>query len=164
MQAAAAATNSTRSRIAILAAGVLVAANGGVPVLWGDVYPFTSAPMFRDAPTECCQYTVRSLDQQGLEQASWLLQRVYDGNPVGYGVGIQAPRVLEQRYGEVHDQASIQQHVSRQFSHPANAAHPAVEIEQTVLGAQADGSVGPLRTERYVIERHVIEPGKVEQQ
>ena len=153
MEAAAAeATNGIRSRNALLAAGVLLAANIGVPVLWGDVYPFTSAPMFRDAPTECCQYTIRSLDQQGLNPADWLLHRVYDGNPVGYGVGLQAPPVLEQRYGDVHDLAAIQQHVARQFKRAANATHRTVEIQQIVIGALANGSVGPVRTQSYVVD------------
>ena len=38
---------SIRPRLATAAAAALLAANVIVPFLWGDVYPFTSAPMFR---------------------------------------------------------------------------------------------------------------------
>ena len=38
------------------ALGVFVAANGFVPLICGDIFPFTSSPMFRDAPRAYCVY------------------------------------------------------------------------------------------------------------
>ena len=40
----------SRSQIALGAVGALLLANALAPLIWGDVYPFTSAPMFRDSP------------------------------------------------------------------------------------------------------------------
>src|SRR5262245_18303184 len=91
------------SRTAIIAVALLLAANVVVPLLWGDVYPFTSAPMFRDSPRQFCNYHVYSPAGEELSAANWNLQRVYDGNPVGYGVGVRPPPVIEQEFGVVHD-------------------------------------------------------------
>src|SRR4051812_46002343 len=88
-----------RSRLALAAAALLLAANVVVPALWGDVYPFTSAPMFRDSPARCCGYHVFAPDGRELPAENWLVQRVYDGNPVGYGVGVRPPAVIEQTFG-----------------------------------------------------------------
>src|SRR5262245_10452842 len=111
-------TASARSRIGIGAAVALLAANVVVPLIWGDVYPFTSAPMFRDAPREFCNYRIYSAQGQELEAADWLVQRVYDGNPVGYGVGMRPPAVLEQEFGIVPDEAAAREHIQRQLAEP----------------------------------------------
>src|SRR3954469_6337007 len=93
---------SIRSRLAIAAAAAVLVANVVVPLLWGDVYPFTSAPMFRDSPRQFCNYHVYAADGTELPATDWLVQRVYDGNPVGYGVGVRPPAVLEQEFGVIH--------------------------------------------------------------
>src|SRR4051812_28304405 len=99
-----------RSRLAMIAAAILLMANVVVPLVWGDVYPFTSAPMFRDSPRQCCTYRVLDADGRPLAADEWLLQRVYDGNPIGYGVGVRPPPVIEQQFGVVHDEVCIRQH------------------------------------------------------
>src|SRR5437763_1160548 len=96
-----------RSRIALAAVTLLLAANVVVPILWGDVYPFTSAPMFRDSPTECCNYQVYASDGQELPAEGWLLHLIYDGNPIGYGVGVCPPDIIEQQFGLAHDEAEV---------------------------------------------------------
>lgn len=143
--------SSSRSRAALLAAALLLAANVVVPLVWGDVYPFTSAPMFRDAPVRCCQYRVLV---NGVEQppAEWLLQRIYDGNPVGYGVGIAPPEILEREYGIVHDESAVRRHVHRQLTMPQRGQIQNVEIIQDVLGAMGP-SVGVIETHRWTIQR-----------
>src|SRR4051794_30143843 len=88
-----------RSRGAIASVAALLAANVIVPLLWGDVYPFTSAPMFRESPRQFCNYRVYGPSCEELPLVDWNLQRVYDGNPVGYGVGVRPPPVLEQEFG-----------------------------------------------------------------
>ena len=82
----------------LAAAGLLLAANVVVPLLFGDVYPFTSAPMFRDCPGQCANYRVLAADGRELPAEEWLLSRVYDGNPVGYGVGVRPPALNEQAF------------------------------------------------------------------
>src|SRR5687767_5926838 len=106
----------------MVAVGLLLAANAIVPLVWGDVYPFSSAPMFRDSPTQYADYRVYDPRgnllpskhyalQKHMSADPFLIGRVYDGNPVGYGVGIAPPPVLEQEFGVVHDEATVRRHI-----------------------------------------------------
>src|SRR5947199_10639013 len=122
----------TRSRIGMSAAAALLAANVVVPLIWGDVYPFTSAPMFRDAPRQFCNYRVYSIKGKLLDPADWLVQRVYDGNPVGYGVGVRPPLVLEQEFGVVPDEAAVRHYFQRQLAEPQHGQHTFVDVVQEV--------------------------------
>jgi hypothetical protein len=144
-------TTTVRSRIGMAAAALLLLANILVPLGWGDVYPFTSAPMFREAPIECCQYRVL-VDGQEQPASDWCLQRIYDGNPFGYGVGIKPPSVLEQAYGVIHDEPTVRVHIQRQYSLPQHQRIQRVEVIQDVLGATGQ-TVGIVRTNRWTIER-----------
>jgi len=130
---------------------MLLAANVVIPLVWGDLYPFTSAPMFRDSPRECCNYRVFAADGRELAAEDWLVQRVYDGNPVGYGVGIRPPAVLEQEFGVVHDEAAVRRHIQRQLAEPGHQQHEFVDVEQGVLGPIDAGRVGVVRSERWRI-------------
>jgi hypothetical protein len=133
----------------MIAAGVLLAANLVVPVLWGDVYPFTSAPMFRDAPRECCNYKVYDPAEKELPTEDWLLQRVYDGNPVGYGVGVRPPAVLEQEFGVVHEESAVREHAASRFNALNNSAFEYVDVVQETIGPVDGQHVGVLRTLRW---------------
>ena len=146
-------TSPFRSRAAIAATLLLLAANIFVPLHWGDVYPFTSAPMFRDCPERCCNYRVFAADGQELPAEEWLVQRVYDGNPVGYGVGICAPAVIEQEFGVVHEDAAVRQHIQQQLAQPRHQEHAYVEVVQEVIGPLDSGRVGIVETRRWRIER-----------
>jgi hypothetical protein len=137
----------------LAAAGLLLAANVVVPLVWGDLYPFTSAPMFRDCPAECCNYRVLAADGRELPVDDWLVQRVYDGNPIGYGVGLCPPAVLEQEFGRIHDAAVVRQHIERQFARPCNAAYDQVEVVQDVIGPRDGERVGVVRTNRLRVQR-----------
>jgi len=132
---------------------LLLAANIVVPLLWGDVYPFTSAPMFRDCPEKCCNYRVFAADGQELPAEEWLLHRIYDGNPVGYGVGVCAPAVIEQEFGVVHEDAAVRQHIQAQLAQPRHQEHAYVEVVQEVIGPLDSGRVGIVETRRWRIER-----------
>ncbi len=146
-----------------LAVGVLLVANALIPPLCGDIYPFTSGPMFRDAPTRYADYRVfdpagnelptrhYALDKDKTEDPL-LLGRVYDGNPVGYGVGISPPPVLEQKFGVVHDEATVRRHIQQQLARPENAKYLYVVVEQDVIGP-VDGRVGVVKTNRWTVER-----------
>src|SRR6266481_7949421 len=123
-----------RFRTAMGAASCLLIANIVIPLIGGDVYPFTSAPMFRDSPSQCCNYRVFSADGRELKPQDWRLQRIYDGNPVGYGVGVRPPAVLETQFGVVHDEATVRQHIERQFAEPANRGHEFIDVVQEIIG------------------------------
>jgi hypothetical protein len=141
-----------RTRLALAAAMLLLAANIVVPLVWGDVYPFTSAPMFREAPQCCCNYRVYAADGTELPERDWLVQRVYDGNPVGYGVGICQPAVLEQQFGVVHSEEAVRRHAARQFAEPQNHAHACVEVVQSVVGPIDSQRVGVVAESRWTID------------
>jgi hypothetical protein len=140
-----------RDRWGLIAAGLLLLANIIVPAVIGDLYPFTSGPMFRDAPTRYCNYRV--LDPAGNELAheSFLTQRIYDGNPVGYGVGIRPPAVLEE-FGAERDQAYCQQHILSHLTREQNRKYPYVTIEQEVIGPIDNEHVGVIRTDRWRVD------------
>lgn len=150
------------SLVGPLAVGLLLAANAIVPVLCGDVYPFTSGPMFRDAPTQYADY--RIFDPAGKELPTrhyaldkvksddpFHIGRVYDGNPVGYGVGIAPPPVLEQEFGVVHDEATVRRHIEQQLARPENANLEYVMVEQKVIGAIDKQRLGTMKTNRWKI-------------
>jgi hypothetical protein len=143
----------TRDQIALASAGIFLLANIVVPTVIGDLYPFTSGPMFRDSPTQYCNYRVYGPDGQLLDAETFMVQRIYDGNPVGYGVGIKPPEVLEE-FGTVRDQAKCCQHVLAHLSAEANRKYRYVEIEQEVVGAIDSQRVGVIRekSQRWRVE------------
>jgi hypothetical protein len=143
---------SNRSWLPIAAVAALLAANIVVPLLWGDVYPFTSAPMFRDSPRQFCHYRIYSPSGDELPLVNWNLERVYDGNPVGYGVGLRPPPVLEQQFGVVHDESTVRQHVERQFGRLSNSQFEFVDVVQEVIGPTNKQRVGVVATNRWRID------------
>jgi hypothetical protein len=134
--------------------GLFLAAHVVVPLVWGDVYPFTSAPMFRDNPERYCSYHVFAPDGTELPQEDWLVQRVYDGNPVGYGVGVTPPAVIEQEFGVVHERQEIQEHIRRQFKN-LSPSYPYVEVQQRAFGPLGGGTIGILKVSSWRIDRPV---------
>jgi hypothetical protein len=140
------------SRAAIFAAGLLLAANVVVPLVWGDVYPFTSAPMFRDCPSQCCDYCVIAGSRE-LPAEKWLVQRVYDGNPVGYGVGVRPPAVIEQEFGVVHEDQAVRKHIEQCLGAPEHQSHESVEVIRRIVGPVDGYHVGVVRTDRWRIDR-----------
>jgi len=141
------------SRIAMGTVACLLIANMIIPLVGGDIYPFTSAPMFRDSPSQCCSYQVLSADGRELNRENWLLQRVYDGNPVGYGVGIRPPAILETQFGVIHDALAVRQHVERQFYEPMNREHEFVDVIQEVVAPTDSQHIGVVSRQRRRIER-----------
>ncbi len=135
------------------AAAMLLAANVVVPLALGDVYPFTSAPMFRDNPQTCCNYRVLGPDGTELPAEEWLCQRIYDGNPLGYGVGIQPPAVIEQCFGDVHSEEHVREHIQRLLLEPRHRDLPHVEVVQEVIGPIDAERVGVVATHRFVVQR-----------
>jgi hypothetical protein len=141
-----------------LAAGGLLLACVIVPLVWGDVYPFTSAPMFRDNPQQCCNYRVYGPDEQELPAEDWLCHRVYDGNPLGYGVGIQPPAILEGQFGHVCTEDDVRQHIQRLLEQPESHELEYVEIVQEVIGPVNSQRVGVIETRRVKVDRPTTKP------
>jgi hypothetical protein len=132
---------------------MLLAANVVVPLVWGDVYPFTSAPMFRDNPRQCCNYRVYAPDGTELPAEEWLCQRVYDGNPLGYGVGIEPPPVLECEFGQIHSERQVREHVARLLNDPRHRMLAYVVVEQALVGPLDAERVGVVRESRLMVQR-----------
>jgi hypothetical protein len=140
-----------------IAAAILLAANVVVPLVWGDVYPFTSAPMFRDNPQQCCNCRVYAPDGTELPAEDWLCHRIYDGNPLGYGVGIEPPPVLEREFGQIHSEQHVREHIERLLDQPQHRNLPYVEVVQEVIGPIDAERVGPLPPQRFVVRRGEVE-------
>lgn len=71
-----------------------------LPFVVEEVFPVTTAPMFRDNPHQYCEFTVFGPEGESLELEPFGLHRVYDGNPAGYGSGRLAAPSLD-RFGIV---------------------------------------------------------------
>jgi hypothetical protein len=142
-----------RSQLAFAAVGLLLVANIAIPLVLGDVYPFTSAPMFRDTPMCCCNYHVYAPDGRELPAEDWLVQRIYDGNPIGYGVGIRPPPVLESKFGHICEESTVRQHIAAQFANPKNEGLPHVEVVQEHIGPTDSQHVGIVHSHRWRVDR-----------
>jgi hypothetical protein len=99
-----------RRTIEIVAVGVFIAINVIAPFAVGELYPFTVSPMFRDQPKQYCTYQLFDDDGNKLELEPYGLHLVYDGNPPGLGMGIEAAPTLHP-FGEVPDIETVEQHV-----------------------------------------------------
>jgi hypothetical protein len=146
-------TREFRYRLLPLAlVSLFLAAHVVVPLVWGDVYPFTSAPMFRDRPEKYCNYRVFAPDGAELPREDWLLQRVYDGNPVGYGVGISPPAVIEQEFGVIPKEREVREHILRRYKYLSSSSPSYVDVEQWVFGPTS-GTIGRLKVSSWRIHR-----------
>ena len=110
------------------------------PLLFGELFPFSSAPMFRDAPSVYCEYSVRGPNGKALPLKTFELQRNYDGNPVGMGAG-RTPAPTLDTFGRVVAMDRVRSHVRRQLiaQYPKL---PYVDVSQKIVGAVDDDRVG----------------------
>lgn len=141
-----------KTKLGLSLLGLLLAANAIVPLVCGDLYPFTSAPMFRDRPGKYCNYRVVAPDGTALPPQSFGAQRLYDGNPVGYGVGLAPPPILE-NFGAERTEAEVRAHLQALLARPENKHLPYVVVEQEVRGPTPAGRIETLRVDRWRIER-----------
>lgn len=133
-------------------AGLFLAANILLPVCYGDFYPFTSAPMFRDAPQLYCNYKVVDDEQQMIDPHMALCQRIYDGNPVGYGVGLKPPPVIE-NFGCVRTKEELAEHLKLLLQRAEHQSRNSLTIFQEVIGPHDDLSVGVIRIDEVTVVR-----------
>ena len=128
-----------RSRRAeMFAVFAFVAVSLLAPPIVGEMYPFTVSPMFRDHPECYCTYELFDESGQELDLESYGLHLVYDGNPPGLGMGIEAASTLH-GFGEVPDLKDVADHLRVILASQENAPRE-IRIHQTVVNC---GKVRP---------------------
>ncbi|HVS34530.1 MAG TPA: hypothetical protein VMS17_03045 [Gemmataceae bacterium] len=127
-----------------------------MPLVTTELYPFSRAPMFADAPRRYCDYTVYTPDGRRLHEPQDLqdllklgLQRNYWGNPLGVGVGFQ-PAASVDVFGTVATGDQVRDMAAprlKQFPQ-----WPYVEVEQTVIGPTDADHIGVVRRQRWPVD------------
>ena len=107
--------SSVKRKLEIFCVLAFVVVNLAAPMVVGEMYPFTISPMFSDQPCEYCVYEV--FDENGLPIDAELfgLHLVYDGNPTGLGMGIQAEPTLH-GFGETATVDQLRLHVQTKLT------------------------------------------------
>lgn len=117
-----------------------------IPVVLHELYPFSIAPMFEDAPRVYCRYEVHRPDGTGLPLTDFGLQRNYWGNPLTFGMGIR-PAFTIDRFGCVAEPKEVTAQVQRALAHRSELAY--VDLVQEVIGAKDSLTVGALRRSEW---------------
>ena len=91
-----------------------VIANLFGPMVVGEMYPFTISPMFSDQPNQYSVYEVLDESGQSIDSKPFGLHLVYDGNPPGLGMGIQAQPTLH-GFGETATVDQLRSHVQKKL-------------------------------------------------
>lgn len=135
------------SRLALTSAFAFGVCNLLLSIAFGDLYPFTITPMFRDSPRLYAKYQI--LDPKGVQLPlrDFELQRNYDGNPLGLGAGVRTPPSLDE-FGTAPDTTVVKAHISsilrKRFSRLEY-----VDVVQTVIGPLDAQRVGVTREARF---------------
>jgi hypothetical protein len=128
------------------------AANLFVPLALGEMYPFSNAPMFYNAPQCYCDYKVQTPDGGVIEKEALTplgLQRNYWGNPPDRGMGIQAPPTVD-CFGEVACKEDVCAQVCRWLrEHPEV---PYLDVTQQVIGPVDALRIGPVESHTWRVE------------
>lgn len=130
-----------KSSVLILAACMII-----IPLALGELYPFTIAPMFRDAPARYCNYKITGPDGKVYSNLDFALQRNYDGNPVGMGAGIVPPSTVD-TFGAVPSGEEIRMHL-RPILQQNFPDLQYIDVVQTVFAGRADGRFGLTQTNK----------------
>jgi hypothetical protein len=120
-----------------------------VPLCTTDLYPFSQAPMFADAPQHYCDYSLTDADGRPLPLADFGLQRNYWGNPLGVGVGYHPPESVD-RFGTVATEDEVTAFLRRRL-----ARHPelrSVHVTQAVIGDVDGQHVGSVEKKTWTID------------
>jgi hypothetical protein len=123
--------------------------NLAIPLVITDLYPFSRAPMFADAPRRYCNYRLVAPDGQELALAEFALQRNYWGNPLGVGVGYVPPESFD-RFGEVPPENELLAHVRAQLARRPDLAF--VNLTREVVGPHKNGRVGVVEWSFWRVE------------
>jgi hypothetical protein len=133
----------------LIAAAVFCAAFLVAPLFVIDLFPFSQAPMFADAPRQCCNYIVYDPHGNELNPLAFGVQRNYWGNPVGIGTGFLPPASVD-IFGEVASEDAVREVVARHLRDKPDL--PYVEVVQQVIAAVDDNRVGVSQTRRWRID------------
>lgn len=124
-----------------------------LPFTLGEIFPITTAPMFRDHPGKYCDFAVFAPEGKVLNLETFGLQRYYDGNPVGYGSGRLPAETLD-RFGDdeqvedvVPTRAELRAWVSERMT---TLEYPYVRVQVRVWGP-VGSSIGLLDESYEVI-------------
>jgi hypothetical protein len=123
----------------LAAAAVFVVAFAAVPLFLTELYPFSRAPMFSDAPQCYGEYTVLDPDEKPLDPRDFDLQRNYWGNPLGVGVGFEPPPSLD-RFGSVPATGDIAAWIAPRLARFPHLRY--VDVFLTRIGAVDDWHIG----------------------
>ncbi len=140
--------DSRRRRRELAAVVAFCAANVLVPLCLVELYPFSRAPMFCDAPQRYCDYQVTAPDGSALNVKDFALQRNYWGNPL-VGMGVRPPETLD-RFGEVPSRDEVTAHVRERLARFPGLEY--VEVVQEVVGPVDERHVGVVRREAWRVE------------
>jgi hypothetical protein len=133
----------------LIAAGLFVLAFAAVPLLRTELYPFSRAPMFADAPREYCEYSVSLIDGQLLDPIDFGLQRNYWGNPLGPGVGFEPPPSLDVFGGVPPSDREVEEWLDERLAH-----FP--QIESVVVIQKRIGPVDRMRVDVTKLASQVV--------
>jgi len=137
-------------RVELIAVALFVVVNLFAPLVVGEMYPFTVSPMFRDQPKQYCTYQLFDESGNEIDVEAFGLHLVYDGNPPGLGMGIEAfPRMHE--FGEVPEMTDVIDHVRSLLD--IHSQYSQIRICQSVV------SCNGTRPESKVHEATVTRPG-----
>jgi hypothetical protein len=128
---------------------VFVAPNLLIPLLIVDLYPFSRAPMFSDAPKVYCDYHLFDPNGNEFRPLDFGLQRNYWGNPVGEGVGFLPPATVDQ-FGTVATTEDVSAHLRRLLLRKPGLAY--VNVVQEVIGDMDGQRVGVIRTVSWRVD------------
>lgn len=137
--------STPRGRKELLVVGLFCATFAVVPLLTTELYPFSRAPMFADAPRLYCDYGVRLPDGRQItdetDKATLTklgVQRNYWGNPLGVGVGYEPPPTVDD-FGKVADKEFVVEMVAKRLEQFPDWRY--VEVVRTVVRPAADGLI-----------------------
>jgi len=139
-------TSTRKGRTELLAVALFALLNVIIPLWLVDLYPFSRAPMFADAPLLYCDYQVFDPDGKALPVLDFGLQRNYWGNPIGVGVGFRPPETVD-RFGAIADQAEVTEMVRRRLATFPDFAF--VDVQQDEIADQDGQRVGVVRGKRW---------------
>ena len=142
-----------RGRRELAAVGLFCLAFAAMPLLTSELYPFSRAPMFADAPRQYCDYAIVTPTGERVTDAAVLtklgLQRNYWGNPLGVGVGFRPPEGVDV-FGTVATEKQVHDVVAPRLKQFPQWPH--VMVEQTVIGPTDADHIGEVRRELWRVD------------
>lgn len=125
---------------------LFVVANVAIPLCCAELYPFTNAALFSDAPRVLCDYEITAPSGEHLPNMSFGISRQYWGlrgfssvNPNPHPRAIQLPTTID-RVGQVPSKEEVTEVIQQNLRVLRSLEY--VEVQQRVLGAIDENRVG----------------------